>query len=395
MHEFAHCLMDYGLPPSLRDAIEVRWAASVEEQGLWQRPDGTPAYAALNAQEYFAELSMWIFGTHGEFVDGEAQQPAPGPFGLQRYDPAGFDLVGSIYSATHPLLQDVPPPPERLHPAASDARSRPERDGGGGGGDGDDDAVILTEAQRRALATDPTMEGYHPAVECDGSGQSPIVGTRFRRTGHNFDLCLAEFAQLPEAEKVQFEAIEPPAYRPKTDQATGSEGGGDEHGEDEGEGEEEEGEVKGEVATALAAGVAAVEEGDKEEDAAATTAHAGNDTAASGASEGGPRPEVEPRVAIKATASFGPRVLELDNTQGEQAVSLFWVDFDGEPRAWGSVGAGEVTLYHTWAGHAWEARPPPGAPGRRRRYLLPFGGAAELSASVGEECFELVADGTV
>ena len=398
VHEFAHCLMDYGLPPNLRDAIEVRWAASVEEQGLWQRPDGTPAYAALNAQEYFAgarhliltltspksgpnprpnpnpnlaELSMWIFGTHGEFVDGDAQQPAPGPFGLQRYDPAGFELVGSIYSATHPLLQDVPPPPERLHPATIDARSRPEPDGGSSGGDSDVDAAILTDSQRRALAADSKMEGYHPEVVCDGSGQSPIVGTRFRRTGRNFDLCLAEFAQLPEAEKVEFEAIEPPVYRPKLGQANGSEGGEDE----------------GEVATALVTGVAGVEESDKDE-AGGAKEDAG---AASAAEDAATRNStVVPRVAIKATASFGPRVLELDNTQGDQAVSLFWVDFDGEPRAWGSVGAGEVTLYHTWAGHVWEARPPPGTTGRRRRYLLPFGGAAELSASVGEECFELV-----
>ena len=339
---------------------------------------------------------MWYFGTHGEFVDAEVGAPRPGPFGLQRYDPAGFELVGSIYAATHPLLQDVPPPAERLPPAASDARSRPEPEGGEGG----DGASILTEAQRRALAADPAMEGYHPEVECDGSGQSPIVGTRFHRTGHNFDLCLAEFSKLPEAEKVQFEAIEPPAYRPKTGHAHGSEGGGGEHGEaaEEGEkGEEgEEGEEgEGEVAKALAGGVAVVEEGGKTEDAAATTVHAANDTAASGASEGGPRPALVAREASNATAFFGPRVLELDNSQGEQAVSLFWVDFDGEPRAWGTVGAGEVTLYHTWAGHAWEARPPPGAPGRRRRYLLPFGGAAELSASVGEECFELVADETM
>ena len=178
MHEFAHCLMDFGLPPNLRDAIEARWAASVKEQGLWQRPDGTPAYAALNAQEYFAELSMWIFGTHGEFVDGEAQQPAPGPFGLQRYDPAGFELVGSIYSATHPMLQDVPPPPERLYPAASDARSRPEPDGGGsGGGSGGNDggggggasvlllggcAPILGTASTSAAATPLWVGGAAP-----------------------------------------------------------------------------------------------------------------------------------------------------------------------------------------------------------------------------------------
>ena len=71
------------------------------------------------------------------------------------------------------------------------------------------------------------MEGYHPEVQCDGSGQLPIVGTRFHRTGHDFDLCLAEYAKLPEAEKAQFEAIEPPAYRRKTGAAAeGGEGGG-------------------------------------------------------------------------------------------------------------------------------------------------------------------------
>ena len=164
---------------------------------------------------------MWYFGTHGEFVDAVVGAPRPGPFGLQRYDPAGFELVGSIYSATHPLLQDVPPPAERLPPAASDARSRPEPEGGEGG----DGAPVLTEAQRRALAADPEMEGYHPEVACDGSGQSPIVGTRFHRTGHNFDLCRAEFAKLPEAEKVQFEAMEPFIYRRKTGHAQ-SEGRG-------------------------------------------------------------------------------------------------------------------------------------------------------------------------
>jgi len=70
-------------------------------------------------------------------------------------------------------------------------------------------------------AANPDMEGYHPEVECDKTGQCPIVGTRFSLKGHNWDLCAAEFAKLPEAEKLQFEAIEPPAYRSKTGQADG------------------------------------------------------------------------------------------------------------------------------------------------------------------------------
>ena len=100
-----------------------------------------------------------------------------------------------------------------------------------------DNRIPIEKAKREAgifaLAANPDMEGYHPGIFCDGSGQSPIVGTRFHRTGHDFDLCLAEFAKLPEAEKRQFEAIEPPAYRPKTGHAHGREGGGGEHGEGE------------------------------------------------------------------------------------------------------------------------------------------------------------------
>jgi hypothetical protein len=57
--------------------------------------------AGSNASEYFAELTMWYFGTHGEFVDRSAHFPPPGPGGLALYDPAGFRLLSSIYSGTH------------------------------------------------------------------------------------------------------------------------------------------------------------------------------------------------------------------------------------------------------------------------------------------------------
>merc|ERR1719364_65959 len=71
-------------------------------------------------------------------------------------------------------------------------------------------------------AANPDMEGYHPEVECDKTGQCPIVGTRYHLKGHNWDLCAAEYAKLSEAEKAQFEAIEPPAYRLKSGAADGS-----------------------------------------------------------------------------------------------------------------------------------------------------------------------------
>jgi len=54
----------------------------------------------------------------------------------------------------------------------------------------------------------------HPGVECDRSGQCPIVGVRHHLRGHNYDICQAEFDKLPATEKLLYEAIEPPALPP-------------------------------------------------------------------------------------------------------------------------------------------------------------------------------------
>ena len=46
---------------------------------LWDLPNGRRAYAGTNPSEYFAELCMWWFGTHGEFIDSKLEHPSPGP----------------------------------------------------------------------------------------------------------------------------------------------------------------------------------------------------------------------------------------------------------------------------------------------------------------------------
>lgn len=115
-HEFAHCIMDVGLPPTLRAAILETYHESVEVQGRWRREDGSRAYAGSNASEYFAELTMWYFGTHGEFLDAKQQQPPPGPGGLAAYDPDGFKLLAAIYNGTHPALSEADPPSVRTLP---------------------------------------------------------------------------------------------------------------------------------------------------------------------------------------------------------------------------------------------------------------------------------------
>lgn len=139
VHEFAHTLMDHGLPASAREDIERVFELAVVERGLWRRPDGSKAYAATNAQEYWAELSMWYWGSHGEFCDGKRRLPVPGPAGLARYDALGFALVGAIYDGTHAALHDdaTTPPPRELSPCGADAKSavvvHPLGEGGGEG----------------------------------------------------------------------------------------------------------------------------------------------------------------------------------------------------------------------------------------------------------------------
>lgn len=101
-HEFAHTLMDYGLPRTTRAAIVEAFERSTITRGLWRRPCGSKAYAATCAEEYFAELSMWFWGSHGEFVCSTQKLPRPGPHGLAEYDAHGFGLVGSVYGGSHP-----------------------------------------------------------------------------------------------------------------------------------------------------------------------------------------------------------------------------------------------------------------------------------------------------
>lgn len=64
--------MDFGLGDGQRQQIEACYQESVVNNGLWNRKEGQPAaYAATNPSEYWAELTMWYFGTHGEYCDRE------------------------------------------------------------------------------------------------------------------------------------------------------------------------------------------------------------------------------------------------------------------------------------------------------------------------------------
>jgi hypothetical protein len=68
-----------------------------------------------------------------------------------------------------------------------------------------------------AMTPRGTHEAVHHGVSCDVSGMAPIVGTRYKKRGENYDLCEAEFLKLDEQAKTLFIAIEHPQqiYRPR------------------------------------------------------------------------------------------------------------------------------------------------------------------------------------
>jgi hypothetical protein len=91
VHEFAHNILSYGVPREVRRQFEARRQASLKA-GRWVK-----SYAGSNTQEFFAELTMWYFGTHGD-LSMTGEKPANGPDGLTAYDPEAFALMDDFWS---------------------------------------------------------------------------------------------------------------------------------------------------------------------------------------------------------------------------------------------------------------------------------------------------------
>jgi len=90
VHEFAHAIRQYGVPLSVVERFNEQYRRSLAK-GLWKG-----AYAASNADEFFAELTMWYFGTHGD-LHMTGPKPADGPEGLKHYDPEAYRLFDRFY----------------------------------------------------------------------------------------------------------------------------------------------------------------------------------------------------------------------------------------------------------------------------------------------------------
>lgn len=100
-HEFAHAIRQHGIPLNVVEMFNEQYQRSLAN-GLWKG-----AYAASNADEYFAELSMWYFGTHGD-LGMTAPKPANGPQGLMQYDPQAYKLFSDFYSGRIRIDQITP-----------------------------------------------------------------------------------------------------------------------------------------------------------------------------------------------------------------------------------------------------------------------------------------------
>ncbi len=92
VHEFSHCIYQYGISGATRNRFKRQYKASLAK-GLWDK-----AYAGSNDNEFFAELAMWHFGTHGD-LGMTGAKPVVGPaVGLKAYDPDAFQLFDDLFS---------------------------------------------------------------------------------------------------------------------------------------------------------------------------------------------------------------------------------------------------------------------------------------------------------
>jgi hypothetical protein len=103
LHEFAHEIEGYGMGRDIRAQFDAQYRISTNN-GLWL---GT--YAGSNPSEYFAELTMWYFNSHGSFAGFRGTRPGAGTEGLRKYDPAAFALFDQFYTGK----MDIPRIPAR------------------------------------------------------------------------------------------------------------------------------------------------------------------------------------------------------------------------------------------------------------------------------------------
>lgn len=91
VHEFAHNIYRYGVPATIREKFREQMRKSTAK-GLW-----VGSYAATNEDEFFAELTMWYFGTHGD-LHMQGTKPENGREGLRKCDPDALSVFDELYA---------------------------------------------------------------------------------------------------------------------------------------------------------------------------------------------------------------------------------------------------------------------------------------------------------
>lgn len=77
-----------------------------------------------------------------------------------------------------------------------------------------DVVVVSSSATPPEEPSAQPQPAVHYRVQCDASGECPIVGPRYHKVGANYDLNAREFAKLPPSEQILFERIDRPSCRP-------------------------------------------------------------------------------------------------------------------------------------------------------------------------------------
>lgn len=103
LHEFAHAIRNFGLNQSVVTKFDQQYRRSLGHQ-RWVK-----SYAGSNPDEFFAELTMWYFGTHGDLAM-TGPKPENGPEGLKKYDPEAFALFDDFYRGRIPIGKGEPQP---------------------------------------------------------------------------------------------------------------------------------------------------------------------------------------------------------------------------------------------------------------------------------------------
>ncbi len=101
LHEFAHNIEGNGMSRELRAKFDAQYQAS-KDKGRWLN-----TYAGSNSNEFFAELTMWYFNSHGSYNGFKGVVPDHGTEGLKKYDPEAFALFDEFYSGK----MDIPARP--------------------------------------------------------------------------------------------------------------------------------------------------------------------------------------------------------------------------------------------------------------------------------------------